>query len=158
MSVSGVQYATIDDFLNAGLPTGALASMDKSIWNQALIRASSFADSFLGDKYTLPLTPPYPAALVDAVCQVAAWRLMGLRGYNPAVAGGSADAIIRQGYLDARDWLVRVANGQASLVVVQAVPEAVNPAVVSNCPRGYGDLTGTGQASPFVPGSDNWGT
>lgn len=158
MALTGVQYATIEDFMNAGLPTGALASIDKSIWNQALIRASSYADSFLGDKYSLPLTPPYPAALVDAVCQIAAWRLMCLRGYNPAVAGGSSDAIIRQGYLDARDWLVRVANDQASLVVTQAVPSAVDPNVTSACPRGYGDLTGSGQASPFVPGTNNWGT
>jgi phage gp36-like protein len=158
MALTGVQYATIDDFMNAGLPTGGLASIDKSIWNQALIRASSYADSFLGDKYTMPLTPPYPASLVDAVCQIAAWRLMCLRGYNPAVAGGTADAIIRQGYIDARDWLVRVANGQASLVVIQAVPESLQPDVTSNCQRGYGDLTGTGRASPFVPGGDNWGT
>ena len=158
MPLTGTQYASIEDFLNAGLPTGALDSLDKSIWNQALIRASSYADSFLGDKYTLPLSRPYPPSLVDAVCQIAAWRLASLRGYNPAVAGGSADAIIRQGYLDARDWLVRVANGQAALTVIQAVPESLQPDVISNGPRGYGDLTGDGSVSIFVPGGDNWGT
>jgi phage gp36-like protein len=158
VALSGTQYATIEDFMNAGLPTGALSSLDKSTWNQALIRASSYADSFIGDKYTLPLGRPYPPSLVDAVCQIAAWRLMCLRGYNPAVAGGSADAIIRQGYLDARDWLVRVANGQAALTVIQAVPESLQPDVTSNTPRGYGDLTGNGTVSNFVPGSNNWGT
>jgi phage gp36-like protein len=158
MPLTGTQYATLEDFMNAGLPTGALDSLDKSVWNQALIRASSYADSFLGDKYTLPLGRPYPPSLVDAVCQIAAWRLMGLRGYNPAVAGGSSDAIIRQGYLDARDWLVRVANGQAALTVIQAVPDSLQPDVSTNDQRGYGQLTGNGTVNPWVPGTGNWGT
>lgn len=158
MPLTGTQYASIEDFQNAGLPTGGLDSLDKSVWNQGLIRASSYADSFLGDKYSLPLSRPYPPSLVDAVCQIAAWRLMCLRGYNPAVAGGSADAIIRQGFLDARDWLVRVANGQAALTVIQAVPESLQPDVVSAAPRGYGDLTGNGIVANFVPGAQNWGT
>jgi phage gp36-like protein len=158
MPLTGTQYATLEDFMNAGLPTGALASLDRSTWNQALIRASSYADSFLGDKYTLPLTRPYPPSLVDAVCQIAAWRLMCLRGYNPAVEGGSSDAIIRQGYLDARDWLVRVANGQAALTVIQAVPDSLQPDVSTNQQRGYGQLTGNGSVSPWVPGTGNWGT
>lgn len=155
MPLSGTQYATIEDFLNAGLPTGALASLDKSVWNQALIRASSFADSFLGDKYTLPLTPPYPPSLVDAVCQIAAWRLLCLRGFSQDNPG---DQVVRQGFEDAREWLVRVANDQASLTVVQAIPDAIDPDVVSATPRGYGDICGTGRASNFVPGTDNWGT
>jgi len=159
MPLSGTQYATIEDFQNAGLPTGALDSLDKSVWKQALIRASSFADSFLGDKYTLPLTPPYPPSLVDAVCQVAAWRLACLRGYNPAVAGGSADAIIRQGFLDARDWLTRIANGQAALTVIQAIPDSLQPDTYTNVQRGYGQLAGPGNGVvPWVPGSGNWGT
>lgn len=152
------QYATIADFEAAGLPTGSLSSLDRTTWNQALIRASAYADSFIGDKYTLPLGAPYPPALTDAVCQIAAWRLMCLRGYNPAVAGGSSDAIIRQGYLDARDWLVRVANGQAALTVIQSVPESLQPDVSTNQQRGYGQLTGNGTVNPWVPGSNNWGT
>lgn len=158
MPLSGTQYATIEDFQNLGLPGPALSSVDKSTWVQALITASAYADSFLGDKYTLPLGRPYPPSLVDAVCQVASWYLMRRRGYNPAVAGGSSDAIIRQGYLDATAWLVRVANGQAALTVVQAVPESLQPDVVTNTPRGYGDLTGNGTVSNFIPGGNNWGT
>lgn len=154
----GSQYATVADFLISGFPTAALASIDKSVWNQMLIRMSSFADSYLGDKYTLPLTPPYPLALVDAVCQMAGWRLMCLRGYNPEVTGGSSDAIVRQGYIDAEKWLVRIANGQASLTVVQAIPGSLQPDVSSSTPRGIGDLCGAGSLAPFIPGTDNWGT
>lgn len=157
MSVSGSQYATIDD-LTSTLPSGAFSSIDKSIWNQMLIRQSAFADTFIGCKYSLPLSRPYDPSLTDAVCALAAWKLMSNRGYNPAVAGGSSDALIRQGFLDARDWLIRIANGQASLTVVQAVPESLQPDVTTNTPRGYGDLTGNGTVSNFVPGSNNWGT
>lgn len=158
MTVAGTQYATIDDLMSAGLPSGALSSIDKTAWNQALIRASSYASTYIGCKYTLPLSPPYDPALVDAVCQIAAWRLMNLRGYNPAVAGGSADAIIRQGFIDARDWLYRVANGQASLTVVQGTPESLQPDVYTSTQRGIGDLAGNGMLSPFVSGTDNGGT
>ncbi len=158
MPLAGTQYASIEDFLNAGLPTGALASIDKSIWNQALIRASAFADTFIGCKYTLPLGRPYDPSLVDAVCQIAAWRLMSLRGYNPAVSGGSSDALIRQGFLDARQWLYEVSNGRAALTVVQATPESLQPDVYTSTQRGIGDLAGGGTLSNFVSGTDNWGT
>jgi phage gp36-like protein len=156
MSVSGQQYASIDDLTQAGLPAGALASLDKRTWNQALIRASSLAASRIGCKYTLPLAAPFDPALVDAVCQIAAWRLLCLRGFNPSNPG---DQVVRQGYLDADEWLTKVANGQAQIqVVTQATPESLQPDTYSNTPRGYGDLAGSGQVVNYVPGAENWGT
>lgn len=157
MSVSGIQYASIDDFLQSGLPLGALESIPKTTWNQMLIKASSFASGFIGCKYTLPITAPYDPALVDAVCQIAAWRLAALRGFKPGQGDGN-DSVIRQGYLDARQWLVDVANGKIALSVTQATPASLQPDVVTATPRGYGDLTGSGSPSPFVPGPNSWGT
>ena len=157
MSVSGIQYASIDDFLQSGLPLGALESIPKTTWNQMLIKASSFASGFLGCKYTLPISPPYDPALVDAVCQIAAWRLASLRGFKPGQGDGN-DSVIRQNWIDARQWLVDVANGKVALTVVQAVPASLQPDVVTNARRGYGDLLGNGVTQPYVPGTDNWGT
>lgn len=156
MSVSGQQYASIDDLTQAGLPAGALASLDKRTWNQALIRASSLAASYVGAKYTLPLAAPFDPQLTDAVCQIAAWRLLCLRGFNPDNDG---DKVVRQGFLDATEWLTRVANGQAQIqVVTEAVPASLQPDVYSNTPRGYGDLAGNGTVANSVPGIENWGT
>lgn len=153
--VYAVRYATIDDFTTSGLPNGALAAIDKQTWQKALDRASAYANSFIGDKYALPLVSPYDPALVDAVCQVAAWRLLCLRGFNPNNPG---DQVVRQGWEDATAWLTRVANGQASITVVQAVPPSYQPDTFSNQPRGYGDLAGNSTVFPGVPGSGNWGT
>ncbi len=156
MAVTGVQYASIEDFNDAGLPNGALASLDRTTINRALVRASALANTFLGDKFTLGLGgPPYDASLVDAVCQIAAWNLLRLRGFNPDNAG---DQVVRQGYLDAEKLLTRIANGQAYLNVQQGTPESLQPDVTSNSPRGYGDLTGSGRMSNFIAGSNNWGT
>ena len=155
MAVTGASYATLDDFIASGLPLGALNSIDKSAWQQMLVKQSSHAASYIGCKYTLPLSPPYDPQLVDAVCQLAAWRLICLRGFNPESDG---DKVIRQGFLDAREWLVRVANGQAQIqVVTQATPESLQPDVFTSTPRGYGDITGSGTLNqPIVDGSGNW--
>ncbi len=155
MAVYGQQYATIDDFIQSGLGLDALESINKSTWNQMLIKASSVAATYIGNKYTLPLSAPFDPALVDAVCQIAAWRLLCLRGFNPSNAG---DQVIRQGFLDARDWLTRVSNGQAQIqTITQAVPESLQPDVFTSTPRGYGDITGSGVLNqPAVDGTGNW--
>jgi phage gp36-like protein len=142
------RYATEADLQISGLPMPAYGSLSPIQIQGALDRASDFADSFIGDKFTLPLSVPYPGALVDAVCQIAAWRLLCLRGFNPDNPG---DSVVRQGFLDARDWLTRVANGQARLAVVQAQPESLQPNVSTAEQRGYGYATGDG-----IPGG-NWG-
>lgn len=142
------RYATIADLEISGLPPAAFGTLNAIQIQGALDRASAYADTFLGAKYTLPLagptsTPPvaYDPSLVDAVCQLAAYRLMALRGYNPDNPG---DSVIRQGFEDARSWLIRVANGQARLAVVQAQPESLQPNVSTSEPRGYGYICGNG--------------
>jgi phage gp36-like protein len=142
------RYATIADLDISGLPMPAFGNLSPIQIQGALDRASDFADSFIGDKFTLPLLVPYPGALVDAVCQIAAWRLLCLRGFNP---DNGADSVVRQGFLDARDWLTRVANGQARLAVVQTQPDSLQPNVSTSEQRGYGYATGDG-----IPGG-NWG-
>lgn len=145
-------YASLADLDASGLPPGALGSVPRSVQSAMLQKASDFADSYLGDKFTLPLSPPYDAALVDAVCQIACWRLLVLRGFSPENPG---DGVVRQGFLDARDWLTRIANGQATLKVRQANPASNQPDISSNEPRGYGSADGATDV-PVI--GTNWGT
>jgi phage gp36-like protein len=130
-------YATLADLEQCGLPPQALASIQPTVKQAALVKASAYADTFIGDAVTLPLQAPVDPTITDAVCQIAAWRLLCLRGFNPDNPG---DAVVRQGYLDARDWLTRVANKQAKLNVVQGSPPSVQPDISSACPRGFGDV------------------
>ena len=141
-------YATVADLNQCGLPKGALDSIKSADQLAALQKASAIADGYMRDRYTLPLTGDIDPGLVDAVCQIAAYRLMALRGYNPA---SGADSLIRQGWVDATEWLKRVANGQVSLAVTQSQPQSLQPNVISDCPRGYEHL------GPGTSGTGNWG-
>ena len=140
-------YASIADLNDCGLPAGALDSIKPVVQQKALDKASALADTYLRDRYTLPLTGPFDPSLIDAVCQVAAYRLMALRGYNP---NSGADGLIRQGWVDATEWLKRIANGQAQLLVKQADPVSLQPIVDTQPQRGYEAI------GIRVPGG-NWG-
>jgi phage gp36-like protein len=127
-------YATISDLENAGLPPGAISGLDYVVINSALERASRIADTYLRDRYTLPLVAPFDPALVDAVVQIASWRLMCRRGFDPNTAG---DAVLRMGYEDAIAMLKRIANDQATFDVTQTEPGHEQPQVITSPSRGY---------------------
>ncbi len=142
------RYATVQDLEISGIPRSAFGPLVEIQLQGILDNASAFADTFIGCKYQLPLAGPtssppvaYDPSLVDAVCQIAAYRAMRLRGYNADNAG---DTSLRMGFEDAYAWLTRVANGQARLAVVQAQPESLQPNVSTSEQRGYGYITGNG--------------
>lgn len=128
-------YASLTDLASAGLPAAALASISNGDKQAALDDMSAYADSYMGDKYQLPLSAPYDRSLVRVVCWLAAWDLLTLRGYNPS---DPTDAMVERRKDMAIDFLTRVANGQARLNVVQSAPESLQPDVSSDCGRGYG--------------------
>lgn len=74
----------------------------------ALRKASSVADSYIS--HLLPLSAPYPEALVDAVIRIAVTRL----------AGNDVTESQRRDHDDALAWLRDVSRGRASL----ATPDA----------------------------------
>jgi phage gp36-like protein len=94
-------YATTEDLLVYGLSEEALSGTSADAVQQKLDAASAFADSYLGRHYTLPLSKPYPISLIDAVCRVAAYNFLSVRGFNPQ---GQAEEI-RLRYLDASEWM-----------------------------------------------------
>lgn len=149
------QYASLQDFDDCGLPLAALASIDKTLIQRQLVRASAFADGFIADTITQPIVGAPDQALVMAVCQIAAWWIIVRRGFNPTDEG---DKVVRQGFLDATAWLVRVANKQVKLNVQQSQPNSLQPAVSSNPVRGYGSVGIGGTDDPNVPGFSNWGS
>lgn len=139
-------YATITDLQTAGVPPGVLSSVDTAVQELALERASRLADTYLRDRYHLPLTAPYDPSLVDAVVQIACWRLMMRRGFSPQQG---TDTAFRVGYEDAMEFLKRVANGIAQLDVIQASPGAEEPIVLTSPGRGYTECQGID--SPIGP-------
>lgn len=143
-------YATTADLETAGVPPGVLSSVDTTIQELALERASRLADTYLRDRYKLPLAEPWDPSLVDAVVQIAVWRLMMRRGFSPQQG---TDTAFRIGYEDAMEFLKRVANGIAQLDVVQASPGYEEPIVLTSPPRGYTECQGIdGPVGPYEGG------
>lgn len=146
-------YATIDDWNDAGIPAAATANVTTDKVQKALMRASREADTYLRDRYHLPMKCPIDPALTQWVIQIAVYRIMSLRGYNPNA--NAADAVIRMNFEDAIRSLTRVANGQQQLCIKQASPPSDQPQFSSSPSRGFTAPGGTDV--PFI-GPNTWGS
>lgn len=121
-------YATPEDLANT-VAAAALTHPSVSptaVQSAALLRASTFADGFFRDQFETPLVQ-WGADVVQAVCDIAAYRLICLRGFNPEL-----DGQFLENYDRAVAWLKYVSEGKAvpdliganSGGVGQAAPEA----------------------------------
>jgi phage gp36-like protein len=101
-------YATPADLYAYGAPESAFGDVDPTAVQAALDAASTQADGYLANRFTLPVVTP-SQDLKAAVCQIAAWNLLRRRGFNPEDLGAQA---IRTGYEDAERWLRGVSKGE----------------------------------------------
>jgi phage gp36-like protein len=107
--------------VNAGAFTGVVTADQDA----ALDAASREADGFLTRRYTLPLLQ-FGSDLKQAVCDIAAYRILRARGFNPA-KGGSDSEQLRLGYQDAMKWLGQVSDGKVTPVgIVDSQPDGGN--------------------------------
>ena len=104
-------YATISDLMKFGAPSGAIGDLSPEDMQGQLDSASSTADSYLRLHYPVPLGTPYPAALVEAICRIAAFNLLSVRGYNPEGDAGLLESRSK----DAMRYLRDLGSGAASL-------------------------------------------
>lgn len=112
-------YATAEQFGRMGLAADSWWDAPDAV-SEELDAASSLADSYLRLHYATPLQVPYPAALVQKVCHIAAYNLISTRGFNP-----DGDASIYQSRHDsAVQWLRDVGSGKAAPIVVEATGTA----------------------------------
>ena len=102
-------YATRAELYVLGLPSAALTGVATADQDLALDAASSFCDSYLRGRYGCPIASA-SYALKLCVCQIAAYRLLCSRGFNPE----TLDGVIRTNYEEALAWLKDCAKGIAS--------------------------------------------
>ena len=119
-------YATRAELYVLGLPSAALTGIAEASQDLALEAANSFCDSYLRGRYGCPITSP-SYALKLCVCQIAAYRLLCSRGFNPE----TLDGVIRANYEEALAWLKDCAKGIASPVDQTA---DATPSVDENAP------------------------
>lgn len=131
----GICYANLDDLDALGMPVAALATRTPSQRAAALAAASEKADSKLGVAFDLPLVA-WGLDLTEAVCKIAAYDLLSVRGFNP----DGADENIRVRHDDAWTWLRDVADAKAvpvGIVDSTADVDDAGIAVVSYASRGW---------------------
>ncbi len=138
-------YATHIQFQNAafGLPAKALAAVSPTEQLAALEAASRDADSYLANRYTLPITQ-WGTDLTNAVCNIAAYNLLAGRGFAPN--SGSSDEHVRLRYEDAIRWLRDCSSGKATPTNITDSTPAIDQGLVdteapmfnTNSRRGWG--------------------
>lgn len=114
-------YATRQDLFDRHRPEVVLYAVDDEglgQWtqeaearvDQGLQDAADEIDSYLGQRYSLPITP-VPRFLKKVTVDIAAYNIFGRRGFKE----GTADDVVVQRYEQAVRWLKAVAKGEASL-------------------------------------------
>lgn len=114
-TTSGQPYATRADLVGS-IAAGALThpSTGPAVQDAKLLQASEEIDGYLRDQYTLPLKS-WGSDLVQRCCDIAAYRLVCTRGFNP-----ERDGLYLENYQAATKWLTLVASGKVSPDVVDA--------------------------------------
>lgn len=110
------QYVTRTEFLDQGLPSGALTDIANATIDAALLWASEVCDSYMRKRHLLPLTA-WGNDLRTLVCDLAAWRLLKRKGFNPAAPAHQA---ILKSYDEALLSLKDVAQGLTELGVTDS--------------------------------------
>ena len=127
-------YATADDLVACGVSPEAIKRMGPDVIAAILAQASRTADGFLAQRYSLPLLS-CGDDLTMLVCQIAAYRIMCRRGWNPADPNNAGLVFL---YNEALRTLKSVAVGDLALSVVDTSPEPTyEPDLTSHRPRGY---------------------
>jgi len=116
---NGQQYAQPAD-LYAVISQAALThpSTGTSAQNAQLLRASEQIDGYLRQQFVLPLVS-WGADIVRATCDIAAYWLVCLRGFNP-----EKDGQYKDNYDSAIKWCRDVSEGIISPDVVDGSPGA----------------------------------
>lgn len=127
-------YATVDDLTASAMSPEALKRTDPAAIEVALSQASRTADIYLGQRYALPLVS-WGDDLRQIVAQIAAFRLMSRRGWNPEDRANVGMVTL---YKEALATLKAVSVGNATLSVVDTSPEpSFEPDLQTSEPRGY---------------------
>ncbi len=120
-------YADRTDLTRLGIAAAALTGVATAAQDAALEAASDVADGYMRGRYALPLTA-WGDDLRRAVCAVAAWDLLTVRGFDPNRGG---DIAVQERHNSALAWLKDVAAGRVVVSGGNTTPTATRHARAS---------------------------
>ena len=137
--------ANLADLYRLGISSDVLAQSprtgDTATQSAALDSASEYALGKIGGRYKRPLVS-WSDDLKQAVCKIAAYELLCIRGFNPA-AGADVNILERRNQADG--WLTSVARQEISPDIVGAAnqsPAFDNPRIISAPQQGWQNRRG----------------
>jgi hypothetical protein len=101
--------ADLEDFWRWGLPARAVEDVEPAdAVSHCLLAASDLGYGSVPSRWRRKLSHPYPPALRQKVCELAAGEVLTVRGYDPDDA---ADQAIAKRAGAAQEWFERLSNG-----------------------------------------------
>jgi len=94
-------YAELQDLINLSLPDNSKHDFKQASMEQWLRVASSIANSYLGQRFEVPLKA-WSEAWVWAVCEIAFSGMVNKRGFNPS---GTSESTLDTRHKAALDWI-----------------------------------------------------
>jgi phage gp36-like protein len=133
------------DLYRLGIPADVLGSSvrtsDTTTQDAALDSASSYALGKVGNRFKRPLQS-WEDDLKGAVCKIAAYDLLCIRGFNPA-SGADVNYLERRNQADA--WLTSVARQEITPNIIGAADQSPSfdcPKVLSQPSQGWRERAG----------------
>jgi phage gp36-like protein len=120
-------------------PAATLALVPPAVQTQACIDATARADSYMNDRYVMPLLGTIDPSIVQMTAYIAWYLMMDQIGWAPQAG---SDANIKTRYYEAIGYPDRPGSGWFPGVARQAIHPAVTPSVP--------DGQGTGNSGPVV--------
>lgn len=161
------QYASRADLALLGLPASALTLPPDMLLadfqdaqDRQLIAASQKIDSYLTNRYAVPLSgtvgPPntYPGQFVQAAVSLARWEFLTWLGFNPDP--DNFDNSYKQSYDATIRWLENIAKGVVSVDLPPpggtGTTPVGSPVIYSTEARGWGDESFIGEPMGYFWG------
>lgn len=104
-------YADLTQFAAFGLPDAAVDGFTGDVLDH-IAAGSSEVDTYLRGSHKLPLQVPYPIEIIKATCELAAYSILSIRGFDPE---NGADNNVRLRSRDRLRWLENLSKGKVQL-------------------------------------------
>lgn len=106
-----MSYATPDELKTLGLPADALEELTDPDIQAQLDADAGVMDMYIGARYSLPISAPFPQALVRINVCLSVYQIMMRRGFNPE----GPDALYKENYLSCMEMLGEIRDGRLPL-------------------------------------------
>jgi len=150
-----MSYATPTELKTLGLPADALEEVTDPDIQAQLDADAGIMDMYIGARYSLPISAPYPEALKRINVCLTVYHIMMRRGFNPE----GPDALYKENYLECMGMLGEIRDGRLPLPdIVDSTPtvDEGTVGVSTKALRGWGSVGSCSNSATIFCCEDEW--